>query len=93
MQQTAAGSGHFTGHFTERRDADFQPDLSRVGHGVNMAKWMAISILAYLAVPVLLFFAGDRAFDGNWSGVLGFLLDAAGCAILARMVTWASRNL
>ena len=58
-----------------------------------MAKVMALSILFYTAVPVLIFFAADRAFEGNWSGVLGFLLDAAGCALLARMITWASRNL
>jgi hypothetical protein len=58
-----------------------------------MAKLMGLSILANMAVPVLIFFAADRAFEGNWSGVLGFLLDAAGCALLARMTTWASRNL
>jgi hypothetical protein len=63
------------------------------GHSINMAKIMAISILVYAAIPVLIFFAADRAFDGNWSGVIGFLLDAAGCALLARMTTWASRNL
>ena len=63
------------------------------GRRIDMSKIMALSILAYLAVPVLLFFAADRAFDGNWSGVLGFLLDAAGCSVLARMITWASKNL
>lgn len=62
-------------------------------HSINMAKLMALSFLFYLAVPVLMFFAADRAFDGNWSGVAGFLLDAAGCGLLARMITWASRNL
>jgi len=25
--------------------------------------------------------------------VIGFLLDAVGCVVLARMITWASRNL
>jgi hypothetical protein len=63
------------------------------GRSINMAKIMAISILVYAAVPILIFFAADRAFAGNWSGVIGFLLDAAGCALLARMTTWASRNL
>jgi len=58
-----------------------------------MAKLMALSILAYLAVPVLVFLAADRAFASNWSGVLGFLLDACGCVVLAKMTTWASRNL
>lgn len=62
-------------------------------HSIHMAKVMALSMLIYLAVPVLIFFAADRAFDGNWSGMIGFLLEAAGCALLARMVTWASRNL
>ncbi len=83
-----------TGHFTGDRAAGFQTNDSREsGHSINMAKLMALSILAYLAVPVLVFCAADRAFDGNWSGVLGFLLDAAGCVLLARMITWASRNL
>jgi hypothetical protein len=63
------------------------------GHRINMAKVMALSILIYTAVPVLIFLAADRAFEGNWSGVLGFLLDAAGCALLARMTTWVSKNL
>jgi len=83
-----------TGHFTGDSNADFQASLSRQsGTSINMAKLMGLSMLAYLAVPVLLFFAADRAFDSNWSGVIGFLLDAAGCVALARMITWASRNL
>lgn len=77
-----------TSHFPAVEDT-----LRQTGHSVNMAKLMALSILAYLAVPVLFFFAADRAFDGNWTGVAGFLLDAAGCVVLARMITWASRNL
>ena len=77
-----------TGHFTGAEDL-----AQQTGHSINMAKLMALSILTYLAVPILIFFAADRAFAANWSGVLGFLLDAAGCALLARMITWASRNL
>src|SRR5580698_6500362 len=64
-----------------------------LGRRFDMAKLMGLSSVAYMAVPALIFFAGDRAFEGNWSGVCGFLLDAAGCALLARMITWASRNL
>ncbi len=83
-----------TGHFAGAGDQRYPEDIARQsGHSVNMAKLMALSILAYLAVPVLVFFAADRAFDGNWTGVAGFLLDAAGCSVLARMITWASRNL
>ena len=83
-----------TGHFTADRDADFQTNVSRQsGRSVNMAKLMALSIMAYLPVPLLVFFAADRAFESNWPSVLGFLLDAAGCILLARMITWASRNL
>jgi hypothetical protein len=65
----------------------------QTGHSINMAKLMALSMLSYLGVPVLMFYAADRAFDGNWTGVAGFLLDAAGCVVLGRMITWASRNL
>jgi hypothetical protein len=83
-----------TGHFTGGRDADFQTNVARQsGHSINMAKLMALSIMAYVAAPVLVFFAADRAFDSNWPSVLGFLIDAAGCVLLARMITWASRNL
>ena len=83
-----------TGHFSGIRNVRFGTDVSHeVGHRINMAKVMGLSILVYLTVPVLIFLAADRAFEGNWSGVLGFLLDAAGCALLARMVTWASKNL
>ena len=82
------------GQFTVVDQEQPRPDVARQsGHSINMAKLMAVSILAYLAVPVLLFFAADRAFEANWSGVLGFLLDAAGCLVLARMITWASQNL
>ena len=82
-----------TGHFTGDSNASFQARASQSGTSINMAKLMAVSMLAYLAVPVLVFFAADRAFDSNWSGVIGFLLDAVGCVVLARMITWASRNL
>ena len=82
-----AGTGHFPG-VGARSNVSHE-----VGHRIHMAKLMALSILVYLAIPVLIFFAADRAFDGNWPGMVGFLLDAAGCALLARMVTWASRNL
>lgn len=81
-------------HFPGTRHPEPEPFVSlQSGRSINMAKVMALSILFYTAVPVLIFFAADRAFEGNWSGVLGFLLDAAGCALLARMITWASRNL
>jgi hypothetical protein len=82
-----------SGHFTEAHDVPETYLTPEAGRRINMAKLMGLSILAYTAVPILMFFAADRAFEGNWSGVLGFLLDAAGCALLARMVTWASRNL
>jgi len=83
-----------TGHVTGSRESDFETNISRQsGHSINMAKLMALSIMAYLPVPLLVFFAADRAFDSNWPSVLGFLLDAAGCVLLARMITWASRNL
>jgi hypothetical protein len=81
------------GHFSDAHYAKPETIVAQSGRSINMAKIMAVSILVYAAVPVLIFFAADRAFDGNWSGVLGFLLDAAGCALLARMTTWASRNL
>jgi hypothetical protein len=83
------GTGQFTGIESDR--LGLIPDAT--GHKINMAKLMAVSILIYLSVPVLLFFAADRAFDGNWPGVIGFLLDAAGSFLLGRMITWASRNL
>ncbi len=81
-----------TERFTGEEHAGFRT-LPPTANNINMAKLMAVAIAAYVAVPVLVFFAADRAFDSNWSGVLGFLLDAAGCVIVARMITWASRNL
>ncbi|HEY3837793.1 MAG TPA: hypothetical protein VGL72_14530 [Bryobacteraceae bacterium] len=82
------------GNLADINSDPLRPPFTDVtGHKINMAKLMALSIPAYLAVPVLLFFAGDRAFDGNWPGVIGFMLDAAGCLLLARMITWASSNL
>jgi hypothetical protein len=84
------GTGHFGGIRNERFGANVSHQM---GRRIDMAKVMGLSILVYLTVPVLIFFAADRAFEGNWSGTIGFLLDAAGAALLARMVTWASRNL
>jgi hypothetical protein len=82
------------GRLTDIENERSRPMFSNVnGHSINMAKLMAVSILVYLAVPVLLFFAADRAFDANWPGMVGFLLDAAGCFLLGRMITWASANL
>jgi hypothetical protein len=83
-------SEHFAGAQHEKSETYVSHEL---GRRINMAKVMGLSILAYATVPVLIFFAADRAFEGNWPGVLGFLLDAAGCALLAKMTTWASRNL
>jgi hypothetical protein len=82
-----------SGHFEAEHEGPESYLTPEAGRRINMAKLMGLSILTYTAVPILIFFAADRAFEGNWSGVLGFLLDAAGCALLARMVTWASRNL
>ena len=85
------GFGNVTGVNPDQLRPSFE-DVT--GHKINMAKMMtALAIPAYLAAPVLLFFAGDRAFDGNWQGVTGFILDALGCLLLGRMITWASPNL
>ena len=82
------------GHFPAEGDTRFEANVSRQsGHSVNMSKIMALSIIAYMAVPILIFLAADRAFESNWPGVAGFLLEAAACALVGKMITWASRNL
>jgi len=83
-----------TGHFPAAGDTSFEANGSRPSrYSVNMAKIMALSMIAYLAVPILIFLAAARAFESNWPGVAGFLLEAAASALLGKMITWASRNL
>ena len=54
-------------HFTEAaHDLPETYPTHEAGRRINMAKLMGLSILVNMAVPVLIFLAADRAFEGNW---------------------------